>query len=160
MSPPTKLTLSFLSVWHVYAVRTAQHAPRLCLHYIKHNRLTLASPISCMTSIWATTTGSNPSPCSFHAGEQGRTIPLRWNRPRANAENIKTMSHPVTYLMDPGREGWREDTERGKKCWRGGVGLEVLGSGTVTMWQCDCSNGEHVMAPWCPWANCHSNHFN
>lgn len=109
MSPPTKLTLSLLSVWHVWVVRTAQHAPGLCPHYIKHNRLTLAGPIPCTTSTQAATTRSDPllvfPPC--RGTGENNPITLQQAQSWSNGDNIKTMSRPVTYLMDPGREGWR-----------------------------------------------------
>lgn len=133
MSPPTKLTLSFLSVWHVWVVRTAKHAPGLCPHYIKHNRLTRAGPIPCTTSTWAATTRSNPlfsvfPPC--RGTRENNPITLQQAQSWSNGENIKTMSRPVTYLMDSGRGMARRRSvrrERGEGiggCWgRGGVDM-------------------------------------
>lgn len=164
MSPLAKLTLSFLSVWHVWVVRTAQHAPGLCLHYIKHNRLTLAGPIPCTTSTRAAPTRSDPlSTIRWGGTGENNPITLQHTESWSNGGNIKTMSGPVTYLMDPGREGWGGggDMARQRSVEEKGEGIGGCGGlEVVSIWQNGCSGGKACDGTRCPWANCHSNHFN
>lgn len=123
MSPPTKLTSRFLSVWHVWVVRTAQHAPGLCPHYIKQNHLTLAGPHP-LHYIYSSFLRHRPRPplsvflpCRGRGGNNPITLQeaQRWS----NGENIKTVLHRVTYMMDPGIEMKRGDREK-NQCWREG----------------------------------------
>ena len=77
---------------------------------------------------------------------ENNPIPLQQSWP--NADGIKTMSHPVTYLMDPGGR-----VRMGDGCWsKAGTGLKAGRSNPAMMWCCDCSSGEYATVPWCPWA--------
>lgn len=109
---------------HVWVVKTVQHAPGLCLHYIKHNRLTLAGPISVPHLLELVQQGPAPSLCSHHVGEQGRTIPLHYNRDRADL-----MERTLKPCRIQSLTWWileeRDDEEN--ECWREGGGIEGHG---------------------------------
>lgn len=166
MFPPTKLTSRFLSVWHVWVVRTAQHAPGLCPCYIKQNRLTLAGPHP-LHYIYSSFPqhGTTPppllsvfSPCR-QAGENN-SITLQEAQSWSNGENIITVLCRVTYLMDPGIERWRGAMVKSMNVEQRGEGIQDVGLEVPLMRHCVCVGRRFALVPEYPWANCHWSHLN
>lgn len=108
---------------HVWVVKTAQHVPGLCLHYIKHKRLTLAGPILCTTFTWAHTTRSSPffmfPPCRGTGENNSITLQHRADLMERTLKARRIQSLTWWILEE------RDDEE--KECWREGGGIEGHG---------------------------------